>query len=76
MKESVVTTFFCFVLQGKGSRFLDEKYNFQPNDDCLAMGEGTIEKIFRVPGRVKTHDLCNAGWILQLVSWIKELMVI
>ena len=24
------------------------------------MGEGTIENIFRVSGRIQTHDLCNA----------------
>ena len=63
--ESIVPTFFYFGLQGK---FLGEKYNFHLNDGCLAMGGQTIEKIFRIPGRNQTHDLCNAGWMLQPFS--------
>ena len=34
------------------------------SDDCLALGEGITEKIFRVPGRNRTHDLSNAGRML------------
>ena len=31
------------------------------SDACLAMAEGTTERIFRVRGRNRTHDPHNAG---------------
>ena len=31
------------------------------NDAYLKMAKGNTEKIFRVPSRNRTHDLCNAG---------------
>lgn len=30
------------------------------NDASSAMGKGTTEKIVKVPGRNRTHELCNA----------------
>ena len=34
------------------------------NDDCLAMGEKSTEKIFRVSGRNRTHNLHNVAGML------------
>lgn len=29
------------------------------NDTCLTMAEGTIDKIFSIPGGIGTYELCN-----------------
>ena len=46
------------------SRVLSPRNNFRNDtyfvsDSYLATGEGTTEKIFRVPDRNRTQDLCN-----------------
>ena len=47
-----IAVYFC-ELRGKNLKNVSK--------GCLAMGEGTAEKIFRVPGRNRTHDLRKAG---------------
>ena len=39
------------------------------NDGCLAMGERTPERIFRVSGRNQTHNPCSARLALQSLSF-------
>ena len=53
--EQKIAIYFC-ELRGKNLKNVSE--------GCLAMGKGNTRKIFRVPGRTRTHDLHNAGRLL------------
>ena len=49
----------------KDEMLLNAPVNVNVNDQWLTMGKETSEAIFRVPGKIWTHDLCNARWMLQ-----------
>ena len=43
------------------------RYVNDADHGCLAMAEGTTEKIFRVSGKNQTHDFRNTGWMLLII---------